>query len=302
MDGLAYMDGRIVPLAEAKVPLLDWGFLRSDACQDTVSVWNGAFFRLDDHIERFLRSCARLRLTAPERSELVRTLDRLVAASGLRRAYVQMLVTRGLSAPGSRDPRSCRNSFMAFCLPYITIAPKSAAGLRLKISERTRIAPQSVPSDIKNYHWIDFELALFDALEAGFDSTVLIDAEGDVTEGPGFNIFASVAGELVTPGFNMLQGITRRTVIELAAELGIPCRIAPLSPQALRTAEEAFACSTAGGIVPVTEVDGRRLGEGAPGPRTSLLHAEYWQRREAGWLGTPVGYEAAETVLAGEAS
>ena len=289
--GAAFVDGAVVPVMEARIPLLDWGFLRSDACQDTISVWQGAFFCLDRHLARFRRSMEGLRLSCPhDDAALTGILASLVQYSGLSDgAYVQMLMTRGLPAPGSRDPRSCRNRFYAFCLPYVRIAPADGAGLlEVAISQRPRIAAAAVPSDIKNYHWIDFELALFEAFERGATSVVLSDASGMLTEGPGFNLFCVLEGTLRTPGSNVLSGITRDLVIELARELGIQVVVGPLRAEELLSAEEAFATSTAGGVMPIGSVDGQLLKVPAVGPITALIRDTYWRKREAGWHGTPV--------------
>jgi branched-chain amino acid aminotransferase len=286
--GAAFVDGAVLPIADARIPLLDWGFLRSDACQDTISVWKGSF--LDRHLARFRRSLAGLRLSCPhDDAALAGILASLVRCSGLSEgAYVQMLMTRGLPAPGSRDPRSCRNRFYAFCLPYVRIAPADGAGLlEVAISRRPRIGAAAVPSEIKNYHWIDFELALFEAYERGATSVVLSDASGTLTEGPGFNLFCVSDGTLRTPGSNVLSGITRSLVIGLAGDLGIQVAIGSLGAEELLSADEAFATSTAGGVMPIRAVDGQRL-KAAVGPITALIRDTYWKKREAGWHGTPV--------------
>jgi branched-chain amino acid aminotransferase len=288
--GAAFVDGEIVPISEARIPLLDWGFLRSDACQDTVSVWKGSFFCLDRHIARFQRSLEGLRLQCPyDEVALARILASLVRRSGQSEAaYVQMLVTRGVPQQGSRDPRSCTNRFYAFCLPYVRIAPADGPELLdVAISQRPRIAAAAVPSDIKNYHWIDFELALFEAYDRGATSVVLSDAAGTLTEGPGFNLFCVNDGVVRTPASNVLPGITRGVVVELAEELGIDLRVGPVAADALRGADEAFATSTAGGVMPIRAVDGGALKE-TPGPITALIRDTYWRKREAGWHGTPV--------------
>ena len=95
-------------------------------------------------------------------------------------------------------------------------------------------------------------------------------------------------GALWTPRGNILEGITRQTVLDLAAELGIPSASGRPPPDALRTADEAFLSSTAGGIMPVSRVDGKPLGAGRPGPVTTRFRSLYWEKREAGWRGTPV--------------
>ena len=118
--GAAFVRGKYLPIGQASVPLTDWGFLRSDATYDVVTVWAGAFFRLDDHLDRFLASCQRFRLDPGlTREEIVEVLERCVALAGLRESYVEMIVTRGQPPWGSRDPRQAANQFYAFAVPYV---------------------------------------------------------------------------------------------------------------------------------------------------------------------------------------
>ncbi|MBA3490929.1 MAG: aminotransferase class IV [Rubrobacteraceae bacterium] len=119
-DGAAFVEGRFVPVAEARVPILDWGFLRSDATYDVAHVWRGSFFRLEDHLERFVRSMEQLRLNPSyDRGEMRDILIECVRLSGLRDAYAEIICTRGIPRPGSRDPRECENRFYAFVVPFI---------------------------------------------------------------------------------------------------------------------------------------------------------------------------------------
>jgi branched-chain amino acid aminotransferase len=179
-------------VADASIPVLDWGFLHSDATYDVAHVWHGRFFRIDDYLDRFLDSMARLRMSVPYSREQIRAvMFELVRRSGLRDAYVEIVCTRGIPAPGSRDPRLCKNRFLAFAIPFIWIADDRlrARGLDLLISRQQRIPPESVDPRIKNYHWLDMVMGLFEAYDAGADSAVLVDSQGNLVEGPGFNIF-----------------------------------------------------------------------------------------------------------------
>jgi branched-chain amino acid aminotransferase len=137
---------------------------------------------------------------------------------------------------------------------------------------------------------MDLQRGLFEALDRGADTCVLLTPDGLLSEGPGFNVFLASGGVLRTPRANVLEGLTRSTVRDLAAETGIDVREDDLLPDDLRGADEAFLCSTAGGIMPVVSVDGARLAATAdgPGPLSRRLRALYWEKREAGWLGTPV--------------
>jgi branched-chain amino acid aminotransferase len=286
MQGCAFVDGAYVPPSEAKISIFDWGFLHSDATYDVAHVWQGRFFRLDDHLDRFFASMARLRLDPGRTREDVRSvMHECVRRSGLREAYVEVLCTRGTPQPGSRDPRLCTNRFMAFAIPFVWIADpaKQARGINLIVSDVQRIAPGSVDPRIKNYHWIDMVMALFQAYERGGESAVLVNAAGDVAEGPGFNVFAVVNGALITPDSGVLEGISRRTVIEMARAAGLEVRIEPLPVATLRAADEVFLSSTGGGAIGVSQLDGVAVGGRAAGdfgPVTRRMQTAYWALHE----------------------
>lgn len=291
--GIAYAGGAYMPLAEATIPLMDRGFLRSDVTYDVVHVWKGAFFRLDEHIERFLASMARLRMSLPlSGEEIAAILHECVRRSTLRDAYVQLTCTRGVPPPGVRDPRLCENRFYAFAQPFVWIANEAQRreGLEMTVSSFQRIPPASVDPRVKNFHWLDLTMATFEAYDRGAAVAVLTDGAGHVTEGGGFNIFAVKDGRLVTPAAGVLEGVTRRTVIELAGETGIACEERALAIDELREADEVFIASTAGGVMPVTRLDGRIYGNGRPGPVTERINDLYWQSHGDPRFRTPVDY------------
>ena len=293
-DGAAFVEGRFVPVAEARVPILDWGFLRSDATYDVAHVWRGSFFRLEDHLDRFVRSMEHLRLSPPyERGEIRDILVECVRLSGLRDAYAEIICTRGIPRPGSRDPRDCENRFYAFVVPFVWIADqeKQERGLHATIGSKQRIAPESVDPTVKNYHWLDLEVGLLEAYERGGETVILTDAENNVVEGPGFNVFAVHGGAISTPDRGVLEGITRRTVIELAADQDIPLETRPVPSESLRHADEVFLSSTAGGVIPVTTVDGEIVGNGEPGPVTLRLRDAYWGLHDDPRFSLPVRYD-----------
>jgi branched-chain amino acid aminotransferase len=295
-SGVAYVNGTYCDLASASVPLLDPGFTRGDAVYDTVSVWGGLFFRIDDHIERFFRSCAKGRLAPPVTPAELRTvMAECTHRAGLESAYVQVISTRGpYQSPANRDPRLCANTLYALAMPYIWIVPpdKQATGIDLAIATGNfRTPPESVDPTMKNFNWLDLTRGLFEGLDRGSHTSVLCTPDGRLSEGPGFNVFVVRDGALRTPRDNVLEGITRRTIMELAVEMGVASEQADLTADDLRDADEAFLSSTAGGVMPIASVDGSPLrhcdGPG-PGPVSTRMRSEYWARREAGWHGTPV--------------
>lgn len=291
--GAAYVDGEIVPVQQARIPILDTGLTRSDVTYDVASVWEGAFFRLDDHLERFRRNCDRLRLEVPDQAELARLLTLLVQRSDLRAAYVEVLCTRGIPVGGSRDPRTYRNRLYAYAIPYVWILrPEDAErGMDAVIVRDTRRIPtDSVDPTVKNFHWADLTRGLFEAYDRGGNHPILLGHDGLVTEGPGYNLFVLIDGELVTPATGVLEGITRRTVLELASERGIAARAADVSEAMLRDAREVFGTSTAGGVMPVTSIDGEPVGAGGIGPITRMLRDQYWEAHRDPRYATPVDY------------
>ncbi|MBL8323468.1 MAG: aminotransferase class IV [Rubrivivax sp.] len=283
MQGCAYIDEQFVAPEDAKISIFDWGFLHSDATYDVAHVWQGRFFRLDDHLDRFGASCRALRLDpGVSRQRMREVMHECVRRAGLTDAYVELLCTRGQPAPGSRDPRTCTNRFMAFAIPFVWIADpaRQRRGIDLVVGTPQRIPASSVDPRVKNYHWLDFVTGLFEAYERGAETVVLTDGAGAVTEGPGFNVFAVFgARTVVTPERGVLEGISRRTVIELVQAAGLEMQVRRLGVEELRRADEVFLSSTGGGVIPIATLDGVAVGgreRGRFGPVSERLQAAYW--------------------------
>jgi len=292
-EGIAFLDGQYLPMSQAKISVLDWGFLHSDATYDTVHVWDGRFFRLDLHLDRFFAGLEKLRMAIPfDRDGVAEILHNCVALSGHRAAYVEMLCTRGASPTFSRDPRQAINRFMAFAVPFGSVAnaEQLQRGLRVAISDKMRIPPASIDPAIKNYHWLDLVRGLYDAYDRGAETALLLDFNGNAAEGPGFNVFCVKGGRLSTPAIGVLPGITRRTVFDLCGEEGLVATAADVSVAALKAADEVFITSTAGGIMPVTEIDGAAIADGKIGPITSRLMALYWRKHDDPAWSSQVNY------------
>jgi len=296
-SGAAFIDGAYMPIAEARIPITDWGFRRSDVTYDVVSVWDGAFFRLDDHLKRFRASMESMRLIPQESDEDIRAiLHKLVAMAGLREAYVAMDCLRGRPLPGTQyHPKNARPYLSAYAIPYVWLMKPEVIerGAHMIVASTPRIPEASVNARAKNFHWADMTAALFEADEKGADNPILLDAAGNVTEGPGYNVFCVTDGVVATPDRNVLGGITRLSVMELCAELGLTCEVRDVPVEELRNADEILVSSTAGGPIGVSRLDGRILSNDRPGPVSQKLRETYWAKRKEGWHAEPVRYEAA---------
>jgi branched-chain amino acid aminotransferase len=292
-QGVAFLDGQFLPMSEAKISVLDWGFLHSDATYDTAHVWGGRFFRLDKHLDRFWNGMSRLRMSIPYgREEVQSILETCVALSGLQNSYVEMICTRGSSPTFSRDPRDAENRFLAFAVPYGSVAnaEQMERGLRVAISSSVRIPPASVDPTIKNYHWLDLVKGLYDAYDVGVETALLLDTDGNVAEGPGFNVFLVKDGALATPEFGVLPGITRQSIFDLAEELGLAVAKRGIPREEIYKADEVFITSTAGGVMPVTQIDGRAVADGKVGAITARVKQAYWDKHKDPAWSHPVAY------------
>jgi branched-chain amino acid aminotransferase len=288
---IAYVNGEYVPKDQAKISVFDFGFLRGDAVFDTTSAWNGRIFKLDAHLDRFDLSLRAARIPSPLPLEELRgVIVETARRCGLQNAYIQTIVTRGEPPLGVRDLTRCRPGLIVFVVPYVFIlTPEQIrSGGRAMIVSIRALPAQCLDPKIKSLSRLHFDLAMLQGKAAGMDVSIMLDLDGHVTEGPGFNVFVVRGGELFSPPEGILMGITRQTVFELAAEHGMPAREAQLTTFDLYAADEVFATSTAGGIMPLVEIDGRAIGDGKPGPVSQRIHELYWALRESGRHGTPI--------------
>jgi branched-chain amino acid aminotransferase len=291
-SGAAYVRGRFVPIGEATIPVTDWGYRRSDVTYDVVSVWNGVFFRLEDHLERFQASMRAKRLAPTETiDDIRRIITECARLLGRREAYVAMDCLRGVPRPGSsRHPSSCENYLVAYAVPWVWVIPEDvqARGAHLMIASTPRIPDESVDPKVKNFHWGDLTRALFEGEDKGVDTVVLLDIHGNLAEGPGFNAFVVKDSVVLSPDRGALEGITRKSVFELCDDLGIQYRIRAISAAEVLDADEIFLSTTAGGIMPASRINGRIMGNDRPGPISMKLRETFWKRRAEGWHATSV--------------
>ena len=280
--GAAWMNGTVIPISQATIPVNDWGLVHSDITYDVVPVIDGAFFRFDEYLARFLSSMKNLHLDpGMSKRDIQAALHQMVGKSNLRDSYVAMVCSRGKpKIAGSRDPRDCENHFFAWCVPYVHIIKPEVVekGATAWIAQNAyRIPENSVNPRVKNYHWGDFTQGIFEAKDKNYETVILLDYDGNVTEGPGFNVFAVKNKVLITPDRGVLAGVSRKTVLEMAEHLGINTSIRSLSVEELLEADEVFLSSSGGGVIPIIRVNETIFGNGASGPISVQLNETYWK-------------------------
>ncbi|CRG88632.1 hypothetical protein PISL3812_05663 [Talaromyces islandicus] len=279
--GVAWVEGELVPLHEARIPLLDQGFMHSDLTYDVPSVWDGRYFRLNDHMDRLEASCRKMRLQLPlPREQVERILVEMVAKSGIRDAFVQLIVTRGLKGVRGHMPGEVfKNNLYMFIQPFIWVMEpeiQPTGGKAIVARTVRRISPGCIDPTVKNLQWGDLTRGLFEAADRGAVHPFLTDGDANLTEGAGFNIVLIKDGVLFTPERGVLQGITRKSVGDVAEGLGFPMRIEHVPTDLAYNCDEIFMCTTAGGIMPITELDGKPVQDGKVGPITSQIWDAYW--------------------------
>lgn len=287
-DGIVFNNGEFVTPEDATMSIFDMGFVWGDCAYDVTSVWNGWFFMLEAHLDRFLNSCEGFRLESRySRDDIRRICAECVERTGLDEAYVKLQMTRGVAR---HDPRAAECCFIAYAVPYVWIwgEEKCRHGANLYLSKTERVSSKAIDQRIKNYNRADLVQARFEAYDHGCDDALLCGPDGNLTEGPGYNVFLVRDGHVVSPDHNVLEGITRLGVGELCEAEGIPFELRKVAPDELEVADEIFASTTAGGVMPITQIDSKPVRNGHIGLVTNRIQELYWYRRAEGWNGTRV--------------
>jgi branched-chain amino acid aminotransferase len=259
-EGLVvYADGEYVPAADARVSIFDHGLLYGDGIFEGMRLFDGSLFRPYDHLARFARSAKSIGLELPLDAEgLLDVVCEVIGRSELRDAHVRPILTRGFGAPGL-DPARCeRPSLFVAAYPFPPLLGSDP--IAVLVSSVVRKAPRSLGSHVKSLNYLDAIVAKRQASAAGMQEAIMLDVFGAVAECTAANLFAVLDGVLVTPTTRAaLPGITRRTLLELAVELGIPSQERDIWPMELYVAEALFATGSGAGIVPIAAVDGVSL-------------------------------------------
>jgi branched-chain amino acid aminotransferase len=287
---VVYINGELLPSTSASLSVFDRGVLFGDGVFDAMFAKYGYLFRLENHLTRLQHSLTAIGLRLPQpATELGEAIIETLRANRLSTdAYIKVIVTRGIGRQPLLDPRDCIPNVVIIAKPYLSqvAASRIAAGVKAKIVSIRHTGAATFDPRIKSLNYLPFVLAKLEAQNSGCDEALLMDHSGNVCEAAGYNVFVVTEGTVKTPGKGILEGITRATVIELCAALGICIEICSLSPYDIYTADEVFLSSSAGGLVPLSSVDGREVSSEVPGKMFSLLAMEYDRLLRSGRMGT----------------
>lgn len=270
-----YVDGEWLSRDTARVSVFDHGLLYGDGVFEGIRIYARRVFRLAAHIDRLRDSARAISLEIPmSAAELIAVVEEAVRRNRKEDGYIRLVVTRGVGDLGI-DPRKCPRPTVIVIVTDIQVYPadKYARGIRVVTAPTRQVGPDSLDSRIKSLNYLKNILAKIEAHEAGAEEAILLNGSGHVAECTADNLFVVKRGTLLTPSAldGALEGITRGVVLELAKAAGVPCREARLTRYDVHTADECFLTGTGAEVMPVTEVDGRRIGDGEPGAVTRRL-------------------------------
>ena len=277
-EGVCWIDGDIVPLHAARIPVTDHGLLYGDGVFEGIRYYRGRPFRLDAHLQRLADSARALALPLPEPlPRIAAIVHAVIAAADNADGYLRLVVTRG-PGPLGIDPAPCRQPGLFVIAAPLDLIPEDRRqqGVSVIIAATRRLPPDGLDPRIKSLNYLNHILARIEANRAGADEALLLNNRGHVTEGSADNLFIVKRNCLLTPPVidGALDGITRSWVMAQARELGIPAAEHSLSAFDLHTADECFLTGTGAELIPVRDIDDRKL-PSCPGPVFRRLAAAF---------------------------
>jgi branched-chain amino acid aminotransferase len=279
MSRIIFMNDRLVPEEEARVSVFDHGLLYGDGVFEGLRSYSGRVFRLAEHIDRLYASGLAICLQIPlAKDVMAKAVIDTLAANKLSDGYIRLVVTRGAGSLGL-DPNKTKHPQVIVIADTISLYPREFydKGLRIVTAATQRTQSAALSPRIKSLNYLNNIMAKLEGLQAGCVEALMINDKGLVAECTGDNIFVVRGGRLLTPppDAGILEGITRGAVMDLAIAAGIDCRETTLVRHDLYTADECFLTGTAAEVIPVVEIDGRKVGQGTPGPITARLTKDF---------------------------
>lgn len=275
-----YLNGQIVDKKDAKISVFDHGFLYGDGVFEGVRSYSCSIFKLNEHIDRLFESAHSIMLRIPlSKKEMRQAVIKTIKANNLKDAYIRIVVSRGQGDLGL-DPRKCKgNETVVIIVGKISLYPKELydKGMEIITVPTTRNLCEALNPQIKSLNYLNNILAKIEAVNSGCQEALMLDHLGYVAECTGDNIFVVKHEELYTPPQCMgsLRGITREAVLDIAKSKKIITHEHVLTRHEVYISEECFLTGTAAEIVPVTKVDARTIGKGAPGKVTKIIMKEF---------------------------
>jgi len=277
-----WLNGKLYEKEEARVSVFDHGLLYGDGVFEGIRIYDGCVYRLDAHLDRLWASAQYIKLDIPmSRNEMRQAIAETIRANNIRNGYIRLVITRGEGDLGL-NPQNCPHPTVFIIVDQIRLFPDELyrEGVEVISAAVQRQPVSALNPRVKSLNYLNNILAKIEANNAGAHEAIILDLRGFVVECTADNIFVVHKGVVTTPPVYLgaLRGITRDAVIEIACQDSIEVREEPFTLYEVYNADEIFLTGTAAEIVPVVKVDGRRIGEGKPGPVFWSLLEEFRRR------------------------
>jgi branched-chain amino acid aminotransferase len=280
-DLIVNINGQLLHRDKAGISPFDSAVQGGDAVWEGLRLYNGRIFKLHEHLDRLERSARALSIVdRPPREKIIEELKRTLAANKMRNGvHIRLTLTRGVKITSGMDPRLNKSGATLIILAEHKAPVYSKDGLKLITSSVRRPSPEILDPRIHHANLLNSILAKIEANNAGADDALMLDINGFIAETNATNVFIVRKGDLATSKVVACpEGITRATVIEIAAAEKIRCVEADLSPVDVYGAEEMFCTGTMGELAGVVKIDNRQIGDGTIGPMTKRLSELYAER------------------------
>jgi branched-chain amino acid aminotransferase len=275
MSVKVWIDGKLFDKEDAKISVFDHGLLYGDGVFEGIRVYQGRIYECDAHLRRLFDSARAIRLTPPISAEEMKSaMEETVQVNGFSDCYIRLIITRGVGFLGL-NPNRCSNPSVIIIADKIELYPAEMyqKGMAIITATVIRNHPNSLSPRIKSLNYLNNILGKIEAADAGVPEAVMLNHEGNVSECTGDNIFIVRGGQVQTPGTadGILEGVTRKAILDLCRKQQIPCTEKTLQRHDLYIADECFLTGSAAEVIPVTSIDRRPIGDGTPGPITLRL-------------------------------
>jgi branched-chain amino acid aminotransferase len=275
------MNGVLVDESQAKVSVFDHGLLYGDGVFEGIRIYSGRVFELPAHLKRLYESAKVIRLDIGLSVDaLTKAVEETVKANGITDGYIRLVVTRGYGNLGL-NPFTCKQAMVIIIASQIQLYPKELydTGMKVISAATLRNDPMSLPPQVKSLNYLNNILAKIEAIDHNVAEAIMYNHQGFVAEASGDNVFIVRNGAVVTPPVQAgsLAGVTRDIVMKLAARIGLPVAETNLTRFDLYVADEMFLTGTAAEVIGVIDIDGRRIGDGKPGPVTLQLRKAFFE-------------------------
>lgn len=290
-DLLIHINGTLTPTRDATVHVFDHSFLYGDGLFETYRVADGRVFRMEPHLDRMERSARAIALTLPHgRDRLREIILETIAANGLRECYVKSIVSRGCGDEPLLEHTGLESRLIVIVRPSMPFFTKGmeGRGLSAAIVGVRKTPAAALDPRVKSNNYLNVITSRIAARGMGAQESILLDDRGRVVEASFYNIIAVHGRHLHTPAEGCLEGITLETTLEAAAARDFAIHRSAIYPYDLETADEVLFTSTAGGVIPVTTINGQAIGNGRPGPVFATLAAAYEDALRDPSQGAPV--------------